>query len=230
MMERYLTVITRKPKEPICSGYPPSPDYVPNPEGAKQAPPQLSMYHFFGLVYPELLTRGRFLPAESSHWPVAASPTTERRTTGRIEPSDDDDDEMMRAGGEHLAPSDPAAVAYSLNQNPYLATRARASRVVPTPVPWIRGRGSSGSGTLAVGTTTARADLYRFADMLDAAPGPDTHCPSEGGEADYLRARLGTVEGLLGDHDTFPRHITWTTSWHSSEITELQAQTVVEQT
>ncbi|GJR49750.1 hypothetical protein Tco_1400271 [Tanacetum coccineum] len=59
------------------------------------------------------------------------------------ESSDDDDAEE-----EHLAPADPAAVAYSADQDPYLAYR--------------------------VGPATARVDLYGFDDMLDAAPGRQT--------------------------------------------------------
>ncbi|GKB57584.1 reverse transcriptase domain-containing protein [Tanacetum coccineum] len=137
------------------------------------------------------------------------------------ESSDDDDD----AEEEHLAPADPAAVAYSADQDPYLAYRVTARMSIrpkrpatipspPLPIPspppngptYVEGSlGSRAAGirqrdalpspvhetempeiclplreSLAAGTArqvgpaTARADLYGFADMLDAAPGCQT--------------------------------------------------------
>ncbi|GJZ54258.1 hypothetical protein Tco_0609143 [Tanacetum coccineum] len=112
---------------------PPSLDYVPGPEEPEQAPPSP--------IYP---------------LPVAASPTTESpgyipesdpkedleeddeedpadypadRGDDRDdeEPSnDDDDDDDDAEEEEHLAPSDPVAVAYSADQDPYLAYRVTA--------------------------------------------------------------------------------------------------------
>ncbi|GKD20988.1 hypothetical protein Tco_1222691, partial [Tanacetum coccineum] len=165
------------------------------------------------------------------------------------ESSDDDDDDDDDAEEEHLAPADPAAVAYLADQDPYLAYRVTARRLLalPTPPPLplspyssplpqipcpplpilspppisptyvegsmgsraagIRQRdalpslvheiempemclplhkrpcrttpgpgyevGESSAARTArqVGPTTARADLYGFADTLEAAPG-----------------------------------------------------------
>ncbi|GKF80553.1 hypothetical protein Tco_0239155, partial [Tanacetum coccineum] len=107
-------------------------------------------------------------------------------------PYDDDDDDAEEE--EHLAPADPAAVAYSADQDPYLAYRRDA---LPSPVhetempeiclplrkrpcrttlgPRYKVRESSAAGAARqVGPTTARANLYGFADMLDAAPGRQT--------------------------------------------------------
>ncbi|GJV98296.1 hypothetical protein Tco_1553548, partial [Tanacetum coccineum] len=127
---------------------PPSPDYVPGPEEPEQAPPSPIYVPFVPEpVYPEFLPEDDVLPVEEQPLPVAASPTTE--SPGYIpesdpeedpeeddeedpanypadrgddrddeEPSDDDDDD---AEEEHLAPADPAAVAYSADQDPYLA-------------------------------------------------------------------------------------------------------------
>ncbi|GJY79116.1 hypothetical protein Tco_0484917 [Tanacetum coccineum] len=155
---------------------------------------------------------------------------------GDDEEIDDDDD----AEDEHLAPAEPAAVAYSADQDPYIAYRVTARMSIrtqaPTPflseeIPFpplpisspppisptyvegsmgsraagIRQRDalpvhetempemclplrkrlcrttpgpgyevgeSSAAGTARqVGPTTARADLYGFTDMLEAAPG-----------------------------------------------------------
>ncbi|GKF38984.1 hypothetical protein Tco_0119045, partial [Tanacetum coccineum] len=111
---------------------PPSPDYVPGPKKPEQAPPSPIYVPFHPEpVYPEFLPEDDVLPAEEQPLPVAASPTTE--SPGYIpesdpeedpadypadrgddrddeEPSDDDDDAKEE---EHLAPADPAAVAYS---------------------------------------------------------------------------------------------------------------------
>ncbi|GKF72807.1 hypothetical protein Tco_0208921, partial [Tanacetum coccineum] len=53
------------------------------------------------------------------------------------EPSDDDDDDAEEE--EHLAPADPAAVAYSADQDPYLAYRvtARMSIRPQAPAPFL---------------------------------------------------------------------------------------------
>ncbi|GKB78037.1 hypothetical protein Tco_0944932, partial [Tanacetum coccineum] len=102
---------------------------------------------------------------------------------------DDDDDDDDAEEEEHLAPVDPAA-----DQDPYLAYRRDAlpSPIHETEMPEIclplrkrpcrttLGPGyevgeSSAVGTARqVGPATARADLYGFADMLDAAPGRQT--------------------------------------------------------
>ncbi|GKG57073.1 hypothetical protein Tco_0582424, partial [Tanacetum coccineum] len=53
------------------------------------------------------------------------------------EPSDDDDDDAEEE--EHLAPVDPATVAYSADQDPYLAYRvtARMSIRPQAPAPFL---------------------------------------------------------------------------------------------
>ncbi|GJX16051.1 hypothetical protein Tco_0216883, partial [Tanacetum coccineum] len=149
---------------------PPSPDYVHGPEEPKLAPPSPIYVPFVPKpVYPEFLPEDDVLPAEEQPLPVAASPTTE--SPGYIpesypeedpkeddeedpeedpanypadrgddrddeEPSDDDDDAEEE---EHLAPADPAAVAYSADQDPYLAYRvtARMSIRPQAPAPFL---------------------------------------------------------------------------------------------
>ncbi|GJX69349.1 putative reverse transcriptase domain-containing protein [Tanacetum coccineum] len=127
---------------------PPSPDYVPGPEEPEQAPPS-PIYIPFVLepVYPEFLPGDdEVFPAEEQPLPAADSPT--HQSPGYIPESDpeedleeddeedpeedpadypadrgDDDDD---AEDEHLAPADPAAVAYSADQDPYIAYRVTA--------------------------------------------------------------------------------------------------------
>ncbi|GKF67804.1 hypothetical protein Tco_0197483, partial [Tanacetum coccineum] len=130
------------------------------------------------------------------------------------EPSDDDDDDD--AEEEHLAPADPTTVAYSADQDPYLAYRVTARMSIrpqapapflseevaerlqrdalpspihetkmpeiclslrkrpcrTTPGPGYEVEESSTAGAARqVGPTTAEADLYGFADTLEATPG-----------------------------------------------------------
>ncbi|GJT43868.1 integrase, catalytic region, zinc finger, CCHC-type containing protein [Tanacetum coccineum] len=72
-------------------------------------------------------------------------------------PADRRDDE-----DEHLAPAEPAAVAYSADQDPYIAYRATVGgkcRQLVLPDQF--------------GPTTARADLYGFADTCACSRTPD---------------------------------------------------------
>ncbi|GJY45330.1 putative reverse transcriptase domain-containing protein [Tanacetum coccineum] len=132
---------------------PPSPDYVPGPEEPEQAPPSPIYIHFVPEpVYPEFLpVDDEVFPAEEQPMPAADSPThqspgyipesdleedpelddeedpeedladypADRGDRDDEESSEDDDD----AEEEHLAPADPAAVAYLADQDPYLAYR-----------------------------------------------------------------------------------------------------------
>ncbi|GJS60163.1 hypothetical protein Tco_0654947, partial [Tanacetum coccineum] len=117
---------------------PPSPDYVPGPEEPEQAPPSPIYVPFVPEpVYPEFLpVDDEVFPAEEHPMPAADSPTHQSpwyipesdpeendeedpadypadRGDDRDdeEPSDDDDDDDAEEE-EHLAPADPAAVAY----------------------------------------------------------------------------------------------------------------------
>ncbi|GJR50055.1 RNA-directed DNA polymerase, eukaryota [Tanacetum coccineum] len=127
---------------------PPSPDYVPGPEEPEQAPPSPIYIPFVPEpVYPEFLpVDDEVFPAEEQPMPAADSPT--HQSPGYIPESDpeedpeeddeedpeedpadypadrgDDDDDDDAEEEEHLAPADPAAVAYSADQDPYLAYR-----------------------------------------------------------------------------------------------------------
>ncbi|GJX22804.1 putative reverse transcriptase domain-containing protein [Tanacetum coccineum] len=139
---------------------PPSLDYVPGPEEPEQVPP-LPIYVPFVLepVYPEFLLVDDevFLVAEQP-MPAADSPT--HQSPGYIPESDpeedpeeddeedpeedpadyladrgDDDDDDDDTEEEHLAPADPAVVAYSADQDPYLAYREVAERLLALPTP-----------------------------------------------------------------------------------------------
>ncbi|GJY49777.1 hypothetical protein Tco_0439733 [Tanacetum coccineum] len=136
---------------------PPSPDYVPGPEEPEQAPPSPIYIPFVPEpVYPEfLLVDDEVFPAEEQPLPAADSPT--HQSPGYIPESDpeedleeddeedpeedpadypadrgDDDDD---AEDEHLAPAEPAAVAYSADQDPYIAYRVTARMSIRTQAP-----------------------------------------------------------------------------------------------
>ncbi|GJR60669.1 hypothetical protein Tco_1502831 [Tanacetum coccineum] len=196
------------------------------------------------------------------------------------EPSDDDDDDDDDAEEEHLAPVDPAAVAYSADQDPYLAYRVTARMSIrpqapapflseevaerllalPTPPPsplspyssplpqipspplpipspppnsptyvegslrsraagirqrdalpspvrkrpcrttpgpgYEAGESSAAGAARQVGPTTARADLYGFADMLDAAPGRQTSRELGYGITDTWDDLVGAIQEI----------------------------------
>ncbi|GKD83152.1 hypothetical protein Tco_1349991, partial [Tanacetum coccineum] len=90
---------------------PPSPDYVPGPEEPEQAPPSPIYIPFVPEpVYP------KFLPVDDE------SPKEDPKEDPAYYPADrgdDDDDDAEEE--EHLAPADPTTVAYSADQDPYLA-------------------------------------------------------------------------------------------------------------
>ncbi|GKF41479.1 hypothetical protein Tco_0124821 [Tanacetum coccineum] len=144
---------------------PPSPDYIPGPE----APPSPIYIPFVPEpVYPEFLpVDDEVFPAEEQPMLAADSPThqspgyipesdpeedpeeddeenpeedptdypADRGDRDDEESSDDDDD----AEEEHLAPADPAVVAYSADQDPYIAYRvtARMSIRPQAPAPFL---------------------------------------------------------------------------------------------
>ncbi|GJS14959.1 hypothetical protein Tco_0409431 [Tanacetum coccineum] len=202
---------------------PPSPDYVPGPEEPEQAPPS-------PIYIP-------FVPSVSTESdPEEDLGRMTRKILRRIQRTICARGSMMMM--RHLAPAEPAAVAYSADQDPYIAYRPPPSPLSPysSPLPQIpspplpipppppiiptyaegslgsRAAGvrqrdalpshvhktempemclplrkrlcrttpgpgyevgeSSAAGTARrVGPTTARADLYGFADTLEAAPG-----------------------------------------------------------
>ncbi|GKF43254.1 hypothetical protein Tco_0129806, partial [Tanacetum coccineum] len=132
----------------------PSPDYVPGPEEPEQAPPSPIYVPFVSEpVYPVFLPEDDVLPAEEQPLPVTASPTTESpRYIPESDPEEDleEDDEEDPADypadrgdddaeEEHLAPADPVDVAYSADQDPYLAycVTARMSIRPQAPAPFL---------------------------------------------------------------------------------------------
>ncbi|GKG21605.1 hypothetical protein Tco_0384200, partial [Tanacetum coccineum] len=143
---------------------PPSPDYVPGPEEPEQAPPSPIYVPFVQEpVYLEFLpVDDEVFLAKEQLMPAADSPTYQ--SPGYIPESDpeedpeeddeedpeedpadypadrgDDDNDDDAEEEEHLAPTDPTVVAYSANQDPYLAYRVttRMSIRPQAPAPFL---------------------------------------------------------------------------------------------
>ncbi|GKG19323.1 hypothetical protein Tco_0376422, partial [Tanacetum coccineum] len=121
----------------------PSPDYMPGPEEPEHAPP-LPVYlpYVPKPVYPEYMPPEEdVLPAEEQSLPAATSPSTESpgyipesnpeeddeedpvdyptdRGDDRNDEKSFDDDDDVEEDEEHLAPVDPAAVAFPDDQDP----------------------------------------------------------------------------------------------------------------
>ncbi|GJR14356.1 hypothetical protein Tco_0797008 [Tanacetum coccineum] len=197
---------------PIMPEVPPSPDYIPGPEdhltrlGAANACVDSPTHQSPGYI-PESD------PEEDPEEDPEVDPADYPADRG-----DDDDDDDDAEEDEHLALADPTAIAYSADQDPYLAYRVTARMSIrpkaphvpleevaerlqrdalPSPVhetemPEIClplrkrprrttpgpgcevGESSAAGAARQVGPTTAEADLYGFAEMLDAAPGRQT--------------------------------------------------------
>ncbi|GKF04118.1 hypothetical protein Tco_0034786, partial [Tanacetum coccineum] len=185
---------------------PPSPDYVLGPEEPEQAPPSPIYVPFVPEpVYQEFLPEDDVLPAEEQPLPVAASPTTESlkyipesdpeedpEEDDEEDPADypaergddrddeelsDDDDDDDAEEEEHLVPADPAAVAYSADQDPYLAYRvtARMSIRPQAPTPFLS---EEVSKRLLALPTQPPLRLSLYSSPLPQIPSPPLPIPS----------------------------------------------------
>ncbi|GKE97566.1 hypothetical protein Tco_0020917, partial [Tanacetum coccineum] len=193
---------------------PPSPDYVPGPEEPEQAPPSPIYIPFVPEpVYPEFLpVDDEVFPAEEQPLPAADSPT--HQSPGYIPESDpeedleEDDEEDPEedpadypadrgddddvAEDEHLAPTEPTAVAYSADQDPYIAYRATARMSIRTqaPTPFLS---------------------EEVAERVLALPIP----PPPPISPTYVEGSLGSRAARIRRRDALPSHV------HDTEIPEM---------
>ncbi|GJX55125.1 hypothetical protein Tco_0285022 [Tanacetum coccineum] len=127
---------------------PPSPDYVPGPEEPEQAPPS-PIYPLPVATLPTTESPGYIPESDLEEGPEeddkedpkedpADYPADRGDDRDDEEPSDNDDDDDAEEE-EHLAHADPAAVAYSADQDPYLAycVTARMSIRPQAPTPFL---------------------------------------------------------------------------------------------
>ncbi|GKD78182.1 hypothetical protein Tco_1340803, partial [Tanacetum coccineum] len=104
---------------------PPSPDYVPVPEKPEQAPPSSIYVPFIPEpVYP------KFLPGDDE-----SDPEEDLEEDDEEDPEEDPADYPADRGDDALAPAEPAVVAYSADQDPYIAYRVTARMSIQTQAP-----------------------------------------------------------------------------------------------
>ncbi|GJX96030.1 hypothetical protein Tco_0351828 [Tanacetum coccineum] len=161
--------------------------------------------------------------AEEQPLPVAASPTTE--SPGYIPESDpeedpeeddeedpadypadrgDDDDDDDDAEEEHLAPADPAAVAYSADQDPYLAYRvtARMSIRPQAPAPFLS---EEVAERLLALPTPPPSPLSPYSSPLPQIPSPPLPIPSQPPNSPtYVEGSLGSRAAGIRQRDALP--------------------------
>ncbi|GJY48088.1 hypothetical protein Tco_0438044 [Tanacetum coccineum] len=209
---------------------PPSPDYVPGPEEPEQAPPSPIYIPFVPEpVYPEFLpVDDEVFPAEEQPMPAADSPT--HQSPGYIPESDpeeepeeddeedpeedpadypadrgDDDDDTEE---EHLAPADPTAVAYSADQDPYLAYRvtARMSIRHQAPAPFLS---EEVAKRLLALPTPPPSPLSPYSSPLPQIPSPPLpiSSPPPNGPT-YVEGSLGSRAAGIRQRDALPVHET----------------------
>ncbi|GJS13687.1 hypothetical protein Tco_0408159 [Tanacetum coccineum] len=212
---------------------PPSPDYVPGPEEPEQAPPSPIYIPFVPEpVYPEFLpVDDEVFPAEEQPMPAADSPT--HQSPGYIPESDpeeepeeddeedpeedpadypadrgDDDDDDDTEEEEHLAPADPTAVAYSADQDPYLAYRvtARMSIRHQAPAPFLS---EEVAERLLALPTPPPSPLSPYSSPLPQIPSPPLpiSSPPPNGPT-YAEGSLGSRAAGIRQRDALPVHET----------------------
>ncbi|GJY12353.1 hypothetical protein Tco_0381662 [Tanacetum coccineum] len=218
---------------------PPSPDYVPGPEEPEQAPPSPIYVPFVPEpVYPEFLPGDdEVFPAEEQPMPAADSPT--HQSPGYIPESDpeedleeddeedpeedpadypadrgdDDDDDAEEE--EHLAPADPAAVAYSADQDPYLAYRvtARMSIRPQAPAPFLS---EEVAERLLALPTPPPSPLSPYSSPLPQIPCPPLPIPSPPPiSPTYVEGSLGSRAAGIRQRDALPSPV------HETEMPEM---------
>ncbi|GJT16754.1 hypothetical protein Tco_0875460 [Tanacetum coccineum] len=211
---------------------PPSPDYVPGPEEPEQAPPSPIYIPFVPEpVYPEFLpVDDEVFPAEEQPMPAADSPT--HQSPGYIpesdpeeEPEEDDeedpeedpadypadrgdDDDDDAEEEEHLAPADPTAVAYSADQDPYLAYRvtARMSIRHQAPTPFLS---EEVAERLLALPTPPPSPLSPYSSPLPQIPFPPLPISSPPPiSPTYVEGSMGSRAAGIRQRDALPVHET----------------------
>ncbi|GKE01274.1 hypothetical protein Tco_1389257 [Tanacetum coccineum] len=131
------------------------------------------------------------------------------------EPSDDDDDDDDDAEEEHLAPADPAAVAYSADQDPYLAYRvtARMSIRPQAPAPFLS---EEVAERLLALPTPPPSPLSPYSSPLPQIPSPPLPIPSQPPNSPtHVEGSLGSRAAGIRQRDALPSPV------HETEMPEI---------
>ncbi|GJU74920.1 hypothetical protein Tco_1266325, partial [Tanacetum coccineum] len=130
------------------------------------------------------------------------------------EPSDDDDDDDAEEE-EHLAPADPAAVAYSADQDPYLAYRvtARMSIRPQAPTPFLS---EEVAERLLALPTPPPSPFSPYSSPLPQIPSPSLPIPSPPPNGTtYVEGSLGSRAAGIRQRDALPSLV------HETEMPEM---------
>ncbi|GKE93037.1 hypothetical protein Tco_1574132, partial [Tanacetum coccineum] len=120
---------------------------------------------------------------------------------------DDDDDDDDAEEEEHLAPADPAAVAYSSDQDPYLAYRvtARMSIRPQVPAPFLS---EEVAERLLALPTPPPSPLSPYSSPLLQVPSPPLPIPSPPTNSPtYVEGSLGSRAAGIRQRDALPSHV-----------------------
>ncbi|GJT67520.1 hypothetical protein Tco_1019000 [Tanacetum coccineum] len=174
---------------PGHEGTTPSTDYVHGlREPGAEAPPSPIYVHLFGACLP-----GKFLPVTTR--------------------DDDDDDDVEEE--EHLAPADPAAVAYLADQDPYLAYRvtARMSIRPHAPAPFLS---EEVAERLLALPTPPPSPLSPYSSPLPQIPSPPLPIPPPPPNSPtYVEGSLGSRAAGIRQRDALPSPV------HETEMPEI---------
>ncbi|GJT42656.1 hypothetical protein Tco_0951371 [Tanacetum coccineum] len=209
---------------PVFEG-PPSPDYVPGPEEPEQAPPSPIYIPFVPEpVYPEFLpVDDEVFPAEEQPLPAADSPT--HQSPGYIPESDpeedleeDDEEDPEEDPADYpadrgddddaLALAEPAAVAYSADQDPYIAYRVAARMSIRTQAPTPFLSEEVAERVLAL-PTPPPSPLSPYSSPLPQIPSPPLPIPPPSPiSPTYVEGSLGSRAAGIRQRDALPVHET----------------------
>ncbi|GJQ90263.1 hypothetical protein Tco_0001402 [Tanacetum coccineum] len=169
--------------------------------GAEQAPPSLSTYHFVRWsCYPE------FLPGDDEDLEEDDEEDPEEDPADYPADRGDDDD-------EHIAPADPAAVAYSADQDPYLAYRVTARMSIRTQAPTPFLSEEVAERVLAL-PTPPPSPLSPYSSPLPHIPSPPLPIPPPISPT-YVDRSLGSRAARIRQRDALPSHV------HETEMPEM---------
>ncbi|GJZ78407.1 hypothetical protein Tco_0643244 [Tanacetum coccineum] len=212
---------------------PPSPDYVPGPEEPEQAPPSPIYIPFVPEpVYPEFLpVDDEVFPAEEQPLPAADSPT--HQSPGYIPESDpeedleeDDEEDPEEDPADYPADrgddddddaeeEEPAAVAYSADQDPYIAYRVTARMSIRTQAPTPFLSEEVAERVLAL-PTPPPSPLSPYSSPLPQIPSPPLPIPPPPPIIPtYVEGSLGSRAAGIRQRDALPSPI------HETEMPEM---------
>ncbi|GJT47851.1 hypothetical protein Tco_0974008 [Tanacetum coccineum] len=168
-------------------------------------------YHFCSLVIYSIFTisdKVGYIPESDPEEDLEEDDEEDPEEDPADYPADrgDDDD-------EHLAPAEPAAVAYSADQDPYIAYRATARMSIRTQAPTPFLSEEVAERVLAL-PTPPPSPLSPYSSPLPQIPSPPLPIPSPISPT-YVEGSLGSRAAGIRRRDALPSHV------HETEMPEM---------